>query len=63
MLLENELYLVLEANEGNGGRLGGEDKPEEGRGGGVLVSREPFLDMEGGVWGREFDDVNELMAI
>lgn len=40
---------MLEANEGNGGRFGGEDSPKEGRGGGVLVSRVPVLDAEGGV--------------
>lgn len=43
------MLFVLEANEVNSGRLGGEDKPELGLGGGVPVRRGPGLEEEGGV--------------
>lgn len=43
------ILLALEANEVNGGLLGGDDKPEPGLGGGVPVRRGPGLEEDGGV--------------
>lgn len=42
------MLLVCELIEGYIGRLGGEDRPEPGLGGGVLVRRGPFLEEEEG---------------
>lgn len=55
---------MCEPIEGYIGRLGGEDKPELGLGGGVLVRRGTFLEEDDvGVWGLEFEGVRELYAM
>lgn len=62
MLPAVRVLSVLEANEVNGGRLGGEAKPEPGLGGGVPVERGPDFEEEG-VLGRELECAKELRRV